>query len=804
MCTRRRVTDWENERTSAMATGERGSTTGQTDDSRDGRLPPEALAYNPNAVLVISRDGVIRQAGGRCRELMDLDEGALVGRALADLVLPRDRTLMPDRLDALVGWEQRHRHPLELHLRYGPGSGDEARGGQMAGAAGADADRWRLFSFSAIDLADAGRGDGLLLALQPVGQPGSWDVSRSLLLEAVEAANSCIVIADLKQDDQPLVYANKGFRDLTGYGPDEILGRNCRFLQRRPDGSKDDDQAAVQAIHEALADGRHVNQTIRNYTKSGERFDNNLFLTPVRQDGELVAYIGVQNDVTNFVAAQDELARREEAIRSFFDASPMLMGIVELPERGRDTRSADEWARAVHVMINRRAAEFFEQDTGHRGKSDDAGDAQGRTLVDLTGDQAVAREIATAFAGAVAQGGPQTIQVELRRSGGEIRRLRVVANLVRPGDHEPPRCSYIADDVTDRTADADRRRLLEAAVENIEDGVLITTADLDLPGPHIVYTNDAFKRITGYAHEELAGQTPRILQGEQTNREVLDKLRRDLAETGRFEGETTNYRKGGEPYQVEWNIGPLHDADGRVTHWVSAHRDVTDRRRLERRVLDVQQREQQRIARDLHDTVAQQLNALTLYVTAIEQDLRDQGVDGEPMDMLAEARAQAKQAAEAARNISHSLMPVAAGERGLVQALRRLAARQQATYNVSHDVTHGGGDVTNTELATHVYRVAAEAMSNAVRHGKADRVAVRLAPAGDMAAELIVADDGVGVPPGALDGRGGGIGLDNMRYRANIIGGTLVVEPGDGPGDRPGTSVRLRFPLDKRAPAAES
>ncbi|WP_421119029.1 PP2C family protein-serine/threonine phosphatase [Aquihabitans daechungensis] len=117
--------------------------------------------------------------------------------------------------------------------------------------------------------------------------------------------------------------------------------------------------------------------------------------------------------------------------------------------------------------------------------------------------------------------------------------------------------------------------LLAAATHVARNAVCITDADLDDPGPRIVYVNPAFERMTGYSANEVQGRNPRFLQGPATDRRVLDRLRTDL-ETGRsFQGETVNYRKDGTPFTMAWRIAAVRDQDGQVTHYVAAQDDLS-------------------------------------------------------------------------------------------------------------------------------------------------------------------------------------------------------------------------------------
>ncbi|MES3628618.1 MAG: ATP-binding protein [Longimonas sp.] len=136
---------------------------------------------------------------------------------------------------------------------------------------------------------------------------------KDLLQRTIEAANNSVVVTDMRQPDNPIIYVNQGFKNLTGYDEDEILGYNCRFLQRRPDGTMDNDQAGVRALREAVREGRYTRVVIRNYRKSGEMFWNELYLTPIDDEQGAVRYfVGVQNDISERVELNRSLERRVE------------------------------------------------------------------------------------------------------------------------------------------------------------------------------------------------------------------------------------------------------------------------------------------------------------------------------------------------------------------------------------------------------------------------------------------------------------------------------------------------------------
>lgn len=128
---------------------------------------------------------------------------------------------------------------------------------------------------------------------------------------------------------------------------------------------------------------------------------------------------------------------------------------------------------------------------------------------------------------------------------------------------------------------ATRSRLFEFTIEHANDPILITTTELATPGPHIVYVNRAFTRLSGYTAEEAIGQTPRILQGPLTDRSEMARMRTELQQGHSFLGETINYRKDGTPYFMEWSVHGLCDDEGTLHFYVAVQRDISARKDYE-------------------------------------------------------------------------------------------------------------------------------------------------------------------------------------------------------------------------------
>jgi PAS domain S-box-containing protein len=126
-----------------------------------------------------------------------------------------------------------------------------------------------------------------------------------VLSQILDTCVNGITLSDPDQPDNPIVYANEAFELMTGYDQQEIIGRNCRFLQ-----GNDREQPEIEEIRKALREQEPVTVTLRNYRKDGTLFHNQFSIRPLYDpQGRLIYYLGIQYDVTEKVRAQEELER---------------------------------------------------------------------------------------------------------------------------------------------------------------------------------------------------------------------------------------------------------------------------------------------------------------------------------------------------------------------------------------------------------------------------------------------------------------------------------------------------------------
>lgn len=214
-------------------------------------------------------------------------------------------------------------------------------------------------------------------------------------------------------------------------------------------------------------------------------------------------------------------------------------------------------------------------------------------------------------------------------------------------------------------------------------------------------------------------------------------------------------------------------------------RDVTDRQMLENETIEHSHRVQLRLGQDLHDSLGQHLTGISFLSRALEKSLAARA-----LPEAAEAAEVSKLVLEAisqTRQLARGLFPSELENRGLLPALQELAANIEESCRISCRLECEGPVVpVSPETAMHLFRLAQESVNNAIQHGKAHRVILRLVHR-DRGAVLSIEDDGVGLPAERPAGRG--LGLRIMNYRAQKIGGTLDIRPGE----RGGTVVACSF-----------
>ncbi len=405
-----------------------------------------------------------------------------------------------------------------------------------------DAERERLRAFAATVV----EGLELRLALR---RTASQD---DLLHSVFSAANVGICVID---EAGYFWQVNDAYGAIYGYAPDELLGRP--FTMMYPPSERD----AVLRDHRAFLAGETDYPSRREVQHSSGKVVEVEASAARLVDDEGERYrITTSTDISERLRADEALRESERRFRSLFEAASV--GIVVVDRAGR------------MQMMNDRFAEIFGYDRD---------DLHNAPLAHLLPDAAKARH-AEHFARYFAAPKKRLMGSERRlagqhRSGHDVPVEASLSSLEFAG--EPMGLAFVID-VSERAAQQERLRLLESAVTHATDAVLITDATpLDEPGPRIVYASPGFRDMTGYEPSEVVGRSPRFLQGRDTDRATLDRIRAALEAREPTRAELLNYRRDNTPYWIELNLAPVSDAQGAHRYWVSVQRDITERKHQE-------------------------------------------------------------------------------------------------------------------------------------------------------------------------------------------------------------------------------
>jgi len=321
-----------------------------------------------------------------------------------------------------------------------------------------------------------------------------------------------------------------------------------------------------------------------------------------------------------------------------------------------------------------------------------------------------------------------------------------------------------------RASELKFRTLYEAS--NV--GIVLTDANR-----RYVECNETFRRLTGYGADELRELEYRALTHPKDWAETDAQF--ELAvRNGQFGPYEKEYlRKDGSCIPLRVNGAMFTADDGEMYLW-SIVDDITEWRRLERALLNSASAEQQRLGRDLHDGLGQELAGISLLASAIASSMRKAGrPEVEELENLASVAAQA---VANCRALAHGLSPVTFANGGLREALMEMVALLRDSFGMDArcEVLEAAPIRLLPDALDNLYRISQEAVSNARRHGGAQSIKITLESEAAIV-RLAVEDDGTGIPksPPAT-----GMGLKIMQFRAATIGARLSIGPRESGGTR--------------------
>ncbi|MBB5034320.1 PAS domain S-box protein [Prosthecobacter vanneervenii] len=504
---------------------------------------------------------------------------------------------------------------------------------------------------------------------------------------------------------------------------------------------------------EALKAGkiRNYNLEKRNILPDGTVKWVNLTVSPMWLPGEEpLRHVAVVEDITERKRVEQALQESEQRFRAVFEQAAVGVAVIDTPT-GR------------FLSVNQRMCEINRRSSEEMLKL---------TFMDITCSDDLQDDLSQMEA--LKAGKIPSFKLEKRNVGpdGEQHWIHLtVSPMWRPG--EPPlRHIAVVEDITERKQ-VELNYLRELAYNQaLVSHTSAFIAVLDLEG-RFVHANSAFSATMGYAQEQIIGKTPWELglMDEAETARSQERFARLMRGEENPPADSRMRTKSGEWRYVEIRSTVTRKPDGTYDRIVVTGTDMTERNRLQQEVLRVVEQEQARVGHDLHDGVGQTMTGIVSLVEALESDLA-----GDTRQQAQRIHELLRQSVSEVRRMSHGLSPTGVKYRGLVGALRLLAETVRTNFrtpcecNVDPAIAPQANDIE-----THLFRIAQEAVNNALRHGKPSQVKISLQQVGPKEAELRIEDDGAGMKK-PKSGKKNGIGVRVMDYRANLIGARLTIK----------------------------
>ncbi len=316
----------------------------------------------------------------------------------------------------------------------------------------------------------------------------------------------------------------------------------------------------------------------------------------------------------------------------------------------------------------------------------------------------------------------------------------------------------------------------ERSLKSITEATPISLLIAGLKDGRILYSNEPFNTTFGY---EMEGVVEKKIFGLCADHDRITQVIRHLKKNESIPDiEMAVFHSDGSVFWVLSSFRTLLFQGKKC--FIAGFYDITKRRELEKEILEISDREQSRIGQDLHDDLCQRLAGVAAMITVLENNLKtdkpaESNRAGQISGFINDSIIQTKK-------LSRGLYPVALESHGLVFGIEELSGRIGSQGSVSCNFYYNKNiEIRDKSIALHLYRITQEAAYNAVRHSGARNIFIKLVSDED-AVSLIIEDDGAGFDTG--DGRSNGMGLKIMKYRANMIGGKLMIKSSQN-----GTSV---------------
>nr|AML78078.1 putative LOV domain-containing protein [Begonia sp. BC-2016] len=401
-------------------------------------------------------------------------------------------------------------------------------------------------------------------------QSGDLQKVAQELPDALSTLEHTFVVSDATQPDCPIVYASSGFFTMTGYSSDDVIGRNCRFLQ-----GADTDQNEVDKIRNAVRNGKSYCGRLLNYKKNGSPFWNLLTVTPIKdENGKTIKFIGMQVEVSKYTEGVIDKALRPNGL-------PQSLIRYDARQKEKALNSIEEVLQTVkHPQSLTRTTSHnsvFKRQESTQSKSDyaEAVTTPGRQTYQL--DPKVDMSHSGTYGDSSKKFG---LSSRLSLIGYKRRSMSTTGRCEQKATIEPVILMTKEIERTDSWDHDERERDIRQGIdlattlERIERNFVIT--DPRIPDNPIIFASDSFLELTEYTREEVLGRNCRFLQGPETDQVTVSLIRDAIKEQKEVTVQLVNYTKTGKKFWNFFHLQPMRDQKGELQYFIGVQLDGSD------------------------------------------------------------------------------------------------------------------------------------------------------------------------------------------------------------------------------------
>ncbi|HEY6951100.1 MAG TPA: PAS domain S-box protein [Bacteroidota bacterium] len=572
--------------------------------------------------------------------------------------------------------------------------------------------------------------------------------------------------------DGKITSLNPSFEQITGWLRSEWLGKPFAPLVH-----PDDLELAILMFRRVLAGESPPIYEARIRSKTGGYLVGEFVTTPQYRGGTIVGVLGIGRDVTARKRAEEKLRQNEELFRVITENATDLIAILDTSGKRLYTSSS------YKALMG---------DTDSLLGSDSFGDVVAEDV----------ERVKRAFQETLESGYGRRAEYRLATRLRGVRHVESQWNVIRNSEGVVDRVVKISRDITERNIANERIREHEKQLAEAQQLAHIGSWIWDVVSNRISWSEEMC-RIYGIAPNGFDGQYERYLDFiHPEDREVVRQAVDEARKSGRpFILEHRITRPDGTIRVLEARGEALFDRHGNIARMAGTGQDITERkqaeeavRNLAKRVVEAEEKERQRIARELHDNICQQLSGTKMKLESLEAAFKNR--DSKKLRDLQKTRREIGNMVNEIRRISANLRPTALDDLGVVTALQFLTREFGESSNLKIDLNTNEipEDLVGKNVGIVLFRIAQEALSNVAKHAHAKTVRVELAKV-DHALTMKIQDDGKGFdvekprrPKGI-----GGLGLVNMQERVMLVGGKFNILSAP----RRGTTINIEIPLGR-------